>query len=226
MQIRVLYCNTWRWCDLSSDTDMRLILHVLWLYWTASAALGVQFGERGDWTRTWQRTHFALHWIILKLIHGPPSIRRGGWERGRHERGEAKKGERVRECEIGCARSMVCRTFAFLQCLLVFACVSVLLTCWKRVKFCADAECCNINHINCSLTASKKELQKSSELARPALSSPKRLAVVSPKPQSPGKKKAFKMCFCYPACLIESFFNLHKGPELQRETEALIIPVY
>ncbi|XP_048084531.1 microtubule-associated tumor suppressor candidate 2 isoform X1 [Alosa alosa] len=34
-------------------------------------------------------------------------------------------------------------------------------------------------------TASKKELQKNSEIARPALSSPKRLAVVSPKPQSP-----------------------------------------
>ncbi|XP_031428069.2 microtubule-associated tumor suppressor candidate 2 homolog isoform X2 [Clupea harengus] len=33
--------------------------------------------------------------------------------------------------------------------------------------------------------ASKKELQKNPEIARPALSSPKRLAVVSPKPQSP-----------------------------------------
>lgn len=115
---------------LNFDTNITLILHVLSLY--CRLPLGCNL-ERGNWTSTRQCTHFALQWIILKLIHGPPSIKGGGWEsegerEGKGEREGGGEWEYVKLDVLDRWSVEGSHIFVLLQCLFnLYECICILL---------------------------------------------------------------------------------------------------
>lgn len=140
----------------------------------------------------WQQRYFVVGCLLLESIHGPLKPYYDSMEEESDTKREKGGGGYCCKCIHGFAVAYT-------------VCVPQL----NVLEF-RKPPTLPLTHQCLSLSiASRKEFQKSSDGTRSSLSSPKRLAVVSPKPHSPGnqpKQRSTQDCFSFiavPCCSTE-----------------------